>query len=97
MISDYSSTYFDYSILNRPMFCFAYDLEEYEEKRGLYLNIYEALPCPVNETEDELLNDVLSCDYEARSKQTESFHMKYAPNAGNATSTVVRKLTEKLN
>ena len=33
MISDYSSTFFDYSILGKPMLCFAYDLEEYEEKR----------------------------------------------------------------
>ena len=39
MISDYSSTFFDYSILGKPMLCFAYDLEEYKEKRGLYLNL----------------------------------------------------------
>lgn len=28
LISDYSSVFFDYSILHRPMICFAYDFDE---------------------------------------------------------------------
>ncbi len=32
LISDYSSAFFDYAILKRPMLCFAYDLEEYVQK-----------------------------------------------------------------
>ncbi|MGI6439065.1 MAG: CDP-glycerol glycerophosphotransferase family protein [Sphaerochaetaceae bacterium] len=53
MISDYSSTYFDYSILDRPMYCFAYDYEEYNEKRGLYLKLEDVLPCNINYNEDD--------------------------------------------
>jgi len=37
MISDYSSIFFDYSILNKPMFCYAPDLEKYKQERGLYI------------------------------------------------------------
>ena len=59
MISDYSSTYFDYAILERPMFCFAYDKEEYEEKLKLYKKItnVENFSTKLN---DELKEELLS-------------------------------------
>ena len=97
MISDYSSTYFDYSILDRPMFCFAYDLEEYEEKRGLYLNLYDTLPCNVMRTEDELIDEILNCDYKESSNKTKKFHERFAPYAGNASSRVVDEIERRLN
>ena len=96
MISDYSSTFFDYSILDRPMFCFAYDLEEYSEKRGLYLDLSKELPCRINKTEDDLLSDIVSLNYSEARAKTKIFHMKYAPNAGNASRTVVDKIIERL-
>lgn len=97
MISDYSSTYFDYSILNRPMFCFAYDLEEYEEKRGLYLDLAKELPCSINKTEDELLTDIINTDYLEASKRTYEFHKKYLPYAGKASKMVVDEILKKIN
>ena len=97
MISDYSSTFFDYSILNRPMFCFAYDLKEYEEKRGLYLNINDALPCKVDKDEDSLIDDILNVDLDVAKHKTEIFHKKYAPYAGNACEVIINKILERLN
>lgn len=96
MISDYSSTYFDYSILDRPMYCFAYDLEEYEEKRGLYLNLESTLPCPINKTEDELLENILQSDKKEYSKKTQKFHKQFASYAGNASKIVVDKILDVL-
>ncbi len=96
MISDYSSTYFDYAILDRPMFCFAYDREEYEEKRGLYLNLDKDLPCEIDYYEDTLLDRILSIDMDAASQKTKIFHQKYAPYAGNASRIVVDKIVERL-
>lgn len=89
MISDYSSTYFDFSILERPMLCFAYDLKEYEEKRGLYLDIRTVLPCPVDENEDAIIDRVLNLDYFQYSYQARDFHMHFTPNAGCASEKVV--------
>lgn len=40
LISDYSSVIFEYSLLDRPMIFFAYDLEEYDRDRSFY-NKYE--------------------------------------------------------
>lgn len=96
MISDYSSTFFDYSILDRPMFCFAYDLEEYEEKRGLYLKIEEVLPCGVDKTEDELLKHIVEGNVSDYSKKTAQFHRQFASYAGGASKKVVDKIEKKL-
>lgn len=97
MISDYSSTFFDYSILDRPMFCFAYDLEEYKEKRGFYLNIEDTLPCPIDKNEDILLEHILTANISKYSEKTRNFHKRFAPNAGNASKCVVDKIEERLN
>lgn len=97
MISDYSSTFFDYSILHRPMFCFAYDLEEYSRKRGLYLDMEKELPCPIDKDEDSLLSHILNVNYNAASEASKKFQMKYAPYAGHSCDIVINKLLERLN
>lgn len=94
MISDYSSAFFDYGILERPMFCFAYDLEEYEKKRGLYLSLEEALPCPVCRDEDALLAQLAR--WECDSKKLEAFRLRFVPYAGHACEAVIEKLKERL-
>lgn len=56
LVTDYSSVFFDYSILNRPIAFYMYDMKEYkEELRGFYLDINKDLPGPIAEDEDELL------------------------------------------
>ena len=89
MISDYSSTYFDYAILDRPMLCFAYDKEEYEEKRGVYLDMEKELPCKVCKHEDEVISEILTMDVTAAIEASKKFHNKYAPYAGQASKMVV--------
>jgi len=96
MISDYSSCYFDYSILHRPMFNFSYDLEEYEEKRGLYLKLDECLECRINRDEDSLLSEIKSIDIERESQKTIRFQQKYAPFAGNASVKVVNEILRRV-
>lgn len=96
MISDYSSTFFDYSILCRPMFCYAYDLEEYREKRGLYSELEDMLPCPIDKTEDELITHILNLDDKKAILEIKKFHKKYTPNAGGASEMVVNEIEKKL-
>ncbi len=97
LISDYSSAFVDYSILKRPMFCFAYDLGEFSQKRGLYMNIETELPCSVDQTEDALLEHLRHMDYNGMSEKTEAFSEKYCPHAGAATVQVVCELKKRLN
>jgi len=58
LITDYSSVFFDYAILERPMLFYMYDMEEYrDEMRGFYLDVNE-LPGPIMKTEKELVDTV---------------------------------------
>lgn len=64
LITDYSSVFFDYAILNRPMYFYMFDLNEYaKELRGFYFDIYETLPGPIVENEDDLLKELISNSY----------------------------------
>lgn len=80
MITDYSSTMFDFSVLKRPMVFHMYDREEYENKiRGFYFDLNE-LPGPITRTEEELadaIREQLECfDYKKDTKY-QAFHDKY--------------------
>ncbi|MCV5480587.1 CDP-glycerol glycerophosphotransferase family protein, partial [Escherichia coli] len=44
LITDYSSIYFDYLYLNRPIIFFPFDLEKYTASRDFYLSYNEATP-----------------------------------------------------
>ncbi|MBQ3924601.1 MAG: CDP-glycerol glycerophosphotransferase family protein, partial [Firmicutes bacterium] len=55
LITDYSSVFFDYSNLKRPMLFYMYDIEQYrDEIRGFYLDLSE-LPGPIVENEKDLV------------------------------------------
>lgn len=54
LITDYSSVFFDFSVLNRPIYLFQPDITEYSTKRGLYLTA-EKLGLPVAYSEIELM------------------------------------------
>ncbi|MBR5178552.1 MAG: CDP-glycerol glycerophosphotransferase family protein [Lachnospiraceae bacterium] len=59
LITDYSSVFFDYSVLERPIFFFCYDLEEYrDELRGFYLDFEKVAPGPISTDEDELVSNI---------------------------------------
>lgn len=60
-ISDYSSLVFEYSLFERPMIFFAYDLDEYYDWRGFYYNFKDFVPGPIyydNESMVKYINDV---------------------------------------
>ncbi len=63
LITDYSGTFFDFMLTNRPIIFYPYDLEEYlKQCRGLYYNYYEELPGPFAHTEEELFRLIFSTE-----------------------------------
>ncbi|MEO6205222.1 MAG: CDP-glycerol glycerophosphotransferase family protein, partial [Mycobacteriales bacterium] len=55
LVTDYSSSLFDFALTGRPMVFFAYDLEDYRDRqRGLYFDMETELPGPVVRTTDEV-------------------------------------------
>jgi len=53
LITDYSNTMFEFSLMNRPVFLYAKDYKNYMKERGFYFD-FPTLPFPIAYTEDEL-------------------------------------------
>lgn len=83
LISDYSSIFFDYSIMAKPMLAFCYDYDRYASERGMYFDIREWLPSAENE--DELLELLKSDDESEYLERTKAFQKKYVTAFGSAT------------
>ncbi len=58
-VTDYSSLIFEFALLERPMYFYAYDYEAYSRERGFYYPLDTFLPGPVCRTEEELAQSVL--------------------------------------
>lgn len=93
MITDYSSTLFDYSLLLRPIIFHMYDRDRYRsEIRGFYLAL-DDLPGPVTETDEELIDAIRQSEDCSlyKSKQI-SFNNKFYPyQDGNAAKRVIEQ------
>ncbi len=96
MITDYSSTFFDYSILNRPIVFYMYDLNEYKEEiRGFYLDINKELPGPIIQKEDKLLGFIRNNEFENKqyADKVSDFRKVYAEfENGQASKKIVDNL-----
>ena len=56
LVTDYSSTMFDFAVTGKPILNFTYDLDYFQnELRGFYFDLAEAAPGPLLSTSDEVL------------------------------------------
>ena len=79
IITDYSSVFFDYANLERPMLFYMYDLDDYKNNmRDFYIELKE-LPGPVVKTEDELYSEIknIGSYWETYKKRYDAFRAKY--------------------
>jgi CDP-glycerol glycerophosphotransferase len=95
LITDYSSVFFDYGILKRPIIFYMYDLADYtEDIRGFYLDLAE-LPGPVVSTEPELVSAILASATpdEAAIARYEAFSAKFTYlDDGHASERVLARV-----
>ena len=91
LISDYSSIVFDYSIMERPIFCYGYDYDTYSAERGLYTDLDTLFSHGVLRTEDEVLNAIQEINYERECEYTRS-HIKheYIATYGDAAEKAIQ-------
>lgn len=77
LITDYSSVFFDYAILERPMLFYMYDMEAYrDEMRGFYIDVNK-LPGPIFKTERELVNEIRKADEMLDVNMIKAFNKEY--------------------
>lgn len=59
LITDYSSVFFDYGNLKRPMIFYVYDLDQYRDHlRGFYFDFEQVAPGPLVKTTEEVIQTV---------------------------------------
>lgn len=98
LITDYSSVCFDYAIMDKPMYCFAYDYDDYVSNRGMYIDLREEFPGTIHYDEDSLLEDILHYE-ESRdelSRKTAEFRNRYVSEYGHGASSCADILCEEL-
>ena len=71
-ITDYSSWICDFFLSGKPGFMYCSDLDSFADERG-FLFPLNTLPFPISESEDGLINDILSFDEEKYRKDSEVF------------------------
>ncbi len=96
IITDYSSVFFDYANLKRPMLFYTYDLEKYRDVlRGFYIDIEEELPGPLLYTTEEVIDAVKNIDAvsEKYASKYEVFYDRYCGwEDGHAAENVAKKV-----
>lgn len=98
LITDYSSVFFDYANLNRPIIFYMYDLENYRDRlRGFYFDIEEASPGPIVEEEEELYDAIEFASKNGHISQDafNAFYDRFCYlEDGKATERLVERLLE---
>ena len=83
LITDYSSSMFDFGMLGKPCFLYATDIEKYN--RGYYFR-FDEMPFPLGRNEDELLENIRNFDHEEYGRDIERFFDDKIGMVENGTS-----------
>ncbi|RKQ34393.1 CDP-glycerol glycerophosphotransferase family protein [Oceanobacillus halophilus] len=96
LITDYSSVFFDYANLKRPIMFFVYDIEDYRDNlRGFYFDFEKKAPGPLLKTTKEIINKIKEIDERGfiPSDKTEAFYKKFCYlEDGQASKRVVEEV-----
>ncbi len=96
LISDYSGIFFEFGVQDKPMFCYAYDYDEYTKGRGLYFDIRDKIPGG-HMTESELIKYVKNGDRNEIMSKCKEFKKEQITEYGHATIKCLDLIAENLN
>jgi len=94
LITDYSSVFFDYANLKKPMIFYMYDLEHYrDESNGFYIDVEKELPGKIVRNDDDLIDEIKRITNEfTYDEKYKKFNEKYNYlDDGQATKRVVEE------
>ena len=89
-ITDYSSVAFEYSLMEKPIIFFAYDLEDYIDERGMYFKYDDITPGPICKTTDQIIDYVKALPGSFDKQEVIDFKNKYVNMCdGHATERTI--------
>jgi CDP-glycerol glycerophosphotransferase len=96
LITDYSSVFFDFANLKRPMLFFTYDLEKYRDVlRGFYIDIEKEVPGPLVYTSEEVVESIKDID-SIREKYQDRYEEFYNRFCGWEDGQASKKVVESV-
>lgn len=96
LVSDYSSSIWDYSLTGKPCLLYTYDLDKYTSGRGFYVDI-EQWGFPLCKTFEELTNEILHFDTKRfRQNMKNHYEMLGGFDQGDACEKTVEYLTKSM-
>jgi CDP-glycerol glycerophosphotransferase len=98
LVTDYSSCMFDYCVTGKPIRLLVPDYEEYEQKRGFYMNILSIAPGPVFRDSAALLKSfiLIPQDFPDTADNYSNFLSRFAlRDDGNSSKKVLELAREK--
>ena len=94
-VTDYSSVVFEYSLMEKPMIFFTYDLEEYYDERGFYYPYKNFVPGPIVKTTKELVDYIEKIE-EFDMERIRVFRQKYMSGCdGHSTERILKNVLEE--
>lgn len=95
LVTDYSAIAIEGAVLERPTYYFVYDYEEYREKNGMNIDLFETMPGCVFRKAEELADAIVKGEYNY--KALEDYREKYLPeNLGTSTEQIVKLITDNM-
>jgi len=95
-ITDYSSLVFEYSLFEKPIIFFAYDLDVYFDWRGFYYDYFEMSPGPVCTTNLEMIDYIKNLDTRFDKQKVKDFRYKFMRSCdGHSTERILEILIGK--
>jgi CDP-glycerol glycerophosphotransferase len=94
LVTDYSSVFFDYANLKRPMIFYVYDMDDYRDNlRGFYFDFEKEAPGPLVRTTEELIREIKNAENHSLSEKWNAFYDKFCYlEKGNASERVVNEI-----
>ncbi len=95
LLSDFSSIMFEAAFVNKPVFLFATDLQDYISNEYELLIPYHELPFPIAESNQELERNIMELNTELYKKRVKLFLEKYGVHEdGHASERVAQFIVE---
>ncbi len=95
LITDYSAIAIEGAVLNKKTYYFVYDYEEYREKNGMNIDLFEVMPSCVFRGAGELIAQLKSGNY--NDAALASYREKYLPqDLGHSTEKIAQLVIDNM-
>ncbi len=90
VIVDYSAVIYEAALMKKPLFFYAYDLEQYQDNRDFYIDYREEMPGVITADAGEVLTAIEEKHYDL--KRVEDFAQKYVEIQKGCTKDLAEKI-----